>query len=113
MIVVFLIVLYFLAVFVHFFFFYYPKKKMEIAEEIVKSVDSYNLEVLKKFSEQKLDPVGYNREIKNYKGEFGKRVLSLYRKHHLKPVKKVVNLFKSFYINNSKQKQKQKQKQEK
>jgi hypothetical protein len=90
---------YLFLVFIHFFFIYYPKKKMEIASEVVKKIDAYNLGVLQRFSMQELTPEGYNRELKKYKSEFGKLVLKKYRKHHFKIFIEIFFKVKLFFSN--------------
>ena len=70
----------FLGIYIFFILYYFcrvmKKERDEIAENIVKEVDTHNLEVLKELSERKISPLEYNKQIKNYKREVSNVLLS-------------------------------------
>lgn len=87
---------YFLLVF-YYFSFKMKGERDEIAERIVKEVDAHNLEILKDLSERKINPLEYNKQIKQYKREVSNAILSRGLGY---PISWILKLFKKLQYKN-------------
>jgi hypothetical protein len=65
----------------------------ELAAKIVKEVDDHNLKTLKSLSERQINPIEYNRQIKQYKREVSNAILSRGLSY---PISLILKLFKKF-----------------
>ena len=81
---------YFLIVFIYFIFIM-KSERDEIAQAIVKEVDAHNLKVLKDLSQREINPVEYNKQIKQYKREVSNAILSRGLSY---PILLILKLFK-------------------
>jgi hypothetical protein len=73
------------------------KEREEIAERIVKEVDAHNLKILREFSERKINPLEYNKQIKQYKREVSNAILSRGLGY---PISWILKLFKKLQYKN-------------
>ncbi len=89
---IYIFLIYFLVVFIYFIFIM-KSERQEIAEKIVKEVDEHNLKVLKDLSQQKINPIEYNKQIKQYKREVSNAILSRGLGY---PISLILKLFKKF-----------------
>lgn len=90
----------FLVYFLFFFYYFFFRMKLErekIAEKIIKEVDAHNLEILKEFSERKITPFEYNKQIKQYKREVSNAILL---KGLCYPISWILKLFKKLQYKN-------------
>ncbi len=90
-------ILAYLSLVIFYFFRVMKSERNEIAEKIVKEVDNHNLETLKEFSERKISPIEYNRQIKNYKREVSNALLSRAITY---PFSLILKLFKKLLYKN-------------
>jgi len=83
---------YFFLVF-YYFLFVMKSERDELAAKIVKEVDDHNLKTLKSLSERQINPIEYNKQIKQYKREVSNAILSRGLSY---PISLILKLFKKF-----------------